>query len=113
MRASVGALLAALHTGLSVAAAPYESTYVPLPTETTLIQGVALFTGDGNALDRADVLLKDGRIAAITEGGATLAEPASGRVIDGNGKWLTPGIIDVHSHLGTYPSPSVASTADG
>ena len=113
MRASVGALLAALHTGLSVAAAPYESTYVPLPTETTLIRGVALFTGDGNALDRADVLLKDGRIAAITEDGATLAEPASGPLIDGNGKWLTPGIIDVHSHLGTYPSPSVASTADG
>ena len=113
MRASVGALLAALHTGLSVAAAPYESTYVPLPTETTLIRGVAAFTGDGKVLDRADVLLEDGRIAAITESGATLAEPASGRVIDGNGKWLTPGIIDVHSHLGTYPSPSVASTADG
>ena len=113
MRALVGALLTALHTGLALAAAPYESTYVPLPTETTLIRGVALFTGDGTALDRADVLLKDGRIAAITEGGATLAEPASGRVIDGVRKWLTPGIIDVHSHLGTYPSPSVASTADG
>ena len=113
MRASVGALLATLHTGLAFAAAPYESTYVPLLTETTLIRGVALFTGDGNALDRADVLLKDGRIAAITEGGATLAEPASGRVIDGDGKWLTPGIIDVHSHLGTYPSPAVASTSDG
>ena len=113
MRASVGALLATLHTGLAFAAAPYESTYVPLLAETTLIRGVALFTGDGNALDRADVLLKDGRIAAITEGGATLAEPASGRVIDGDGKWLTPGIIDVHSHLGTYPSPAVASTSDG
>ena len=113
MRASVGALLATLHTGLALAAAPYESTYVPLPTETTLIRDVALFTGDGNALHQADVLLKDGRIAAITESGATLAEPASGRVINGRDKWLTPGIIDVHSHLGTYPSPSVASTADG
>ena len=113
MRASVCALLATLHTGLALAAAPYDSTYVPLPTETTLIRGVALFTGDGHALDRADVLLKDGRIAAITEGGATLTEPGSGRVIDGRRKWLTPGIIDVHSHLGTYPSPSVASTADG
>ena len=113
MRALVGALLATLHTGLALAAAPYESTYIPLPTETTLIRGVALFTGDGNALNRADVLLKDGRIAAIAEEGATLAEPASGRVIDGRRKWLTPGIIDVHSHLGTYPSPAVASTSDG
>ena len=113
MRALIGALLAALQTGLAIAAAPFESTYVLRSAETTLIRGVALFTGDGNALDRADVLLKDGRIAAITEGGATLAEPASGRVIDGDGKWLTPGIIDVHSHLGTYPSPAVASTSDG
>ena len=35
------------------------------------------------------------------------------RRINGAGKWLTPGIIDVHSHLGAYPSPEVASTADG
>lgn len=108
-----GALLAILPAGLTLAASPYESTYVPLPTETTLIRGVALLTGDGSTLDRADVLLKDGRIAAIKAGGAKLAKRASGRVIDGDGKWLTPGIIDVHSHLGTYPSPSVASTADG
>lgn len=33
--------------------------------------------------------------------------------IDGTGKWITPGIIDVHSHLGVYPSPSVESHADG
>ena len=113
MRASVGALLAALHASMALAAAPYGSTYLPLPAEPTLIQGVAVFTGDGDALERADVLLKDGRIAAITEVGDALAEPTSGRVIDGVGKWLTPGIIDVHSHLGTYPAPSVASTADG
>ncbi len=111
--AQFGALLANLHSGLALAEAPYESTYVPRPTETTLIRGAALLTGDGNALDRADVLLKDGRIAAIKADGAKLASRVSGRVIDGGGKWLTPGIIDVHSHLGTYPSPSVASTADG
>lgn len=113
MRTRICALLAALHMGLAVAAAPYESTYVPRPTEATLIRGVAVFTGEGEALERADVLLKDRRIAAIAEAGALAADLEPKRVIDGGGKWLTPGIIDVHSHLGVYPSPDVASTSDG
>ena len=113
MRTAMVAVLAVLHTGSAIGAAPYESTYVPRQTETTLIRGVAVLTGAGDALRQADVLLQDGRIAAIAEGGAGMDVPASARVIDGIGKWLTPGIIDVHSHLGTYPSPSVASTADG
>ena len=33
--------------------------------------------------------------------------------IDAQGKWVTPGIIDVHSHLGAYPNPSVESHQDG
>ena len=113
MKTPVGALLATLQTGLALAAAPYESTYVPQPAEATLIRGVAVLTGAGDALEQADVLLKDARIGAIAEGGAVVVEPASVRVIDGSGKWLTPGIIDVHSHLGAYPSPGVASTSDG
>ena len=28
-------------------------------------------------------------------------------MIDGTGKFVTPGIIDIHSHLGDYPSPGV------
>ncbi|HXH01306.1 MAG TPA: amidohydrolase, partial [Xanthomonadaceae bacterium] len=32
---------------------------------------------------------------------------------DATGKWLTPGIIDVHSHLGVYSSPGTASHSDG
>ena len=113
MRTRICALLATLHMGLAVAAAPYESTYVPRPAEATLIRDVAVFTGDGEALERADVLLKDRRIAAIAEAGALAADLEPGWVIDGGGKWLTPGIIDVHSHLGVYPSPEVASTSDG
>ncbi len=113
MRTRICALLAIMQAGLAVAAAPYESTYVPRPAEATLIRGVAVFTGDGGALDRADVLLKDGRIAAIAEDGTPAAGLQPARVIDGSGKWLTPGVIDVHSHLGVYPSPEVASTSDG
>ncbi len=34
-------------------------------------------------------------------------------VLDGTGKYVTPGIIDIHSHLGDYPTPSVSAHSDG
>ena len=34
-------------------------------------------------------------------------------IVDGKGKFVTPGIIDIHSHLGVYPSPSNEATQDG
>ncbi len=33
--------------------------------------------------------------------------------VDGTGKFVTPGIIDIHSHLGDYPSPGVDANSDG
>ncbi len=39
--------------------------------------------------------------------------PTDADVIDGAGKFLTPGVIDIHSHLGDYPSPSVDAHDDG
>ncbi len=46
-------------------------------------------------------------------GGPDLPSPAGAQEIDGTGKWVTPGIIDVHSHLGDYPSPGVSALSDG
>ncbi len=88
---------------------PYPSTYKVLPLETTLIKNATVLTGTGTRLDNADVLMVDGKISQI---GKNLV--AEGAVeVDANGKWITPGIIDVHSHLGVYPSPSVESHSDG
>ena len=42
-----------------------------------------------------------------------LAIPAGYTRIDGTGKFVTPGIIDIHSHLGDYPTPSVEAHSDG
>jgi imidazolonepropionase-like amidohydrolase len=56
-------------------------------------------------------VLVDGVIQAV--GGPDLASPAGAVEIDGTGKFVTPGIIDVHSHLGNYPSPGVESHSDG
>ena len=88
---------------------PYPSTYKVLPLQTTLIKNATVLTGTGSRLDNADVLMVDGKINKI--GKDLVAEGAV--EIDANGKWITPGIIDVHSHLGVYPSPSVESHADG
>ena len=88
---------------------PYESTYEPLEAPNFLIASASVFTGAGELLEGVDVRVEGGRIAAV---GANL--PRDGvEVVDGSGRWLTPGIIDVHSHLGAYPSPSVDSTSDG
>ena len=89
---------------------PYPSTYRPLPSATTLIRGATVLTGTGDELAGADVLIEGGRIAAVGEG---LAAPAGAEVVEAAGRWVTPGLIDVHSHLGVYPSPGIAATSDG
>ena len=89
---------------------PYPSTYVRYPGVPTVIHGATIFDGDGHRLDRGDILIADGVIKAVEP---NLMTPAGAVVIDGTGKWVTPGIIDVHSHLGDYPSPGVSSLSDG
>jgi len=80
---------------------PYPSTYKALASAPVLISGATVLTGTGERLENADVLLRDGRIAAV---GSNLQVPADAARVDGSGKWVTPGIIDVHSHLGVWPS---------
>jgi imidazolonepropionase-like amidohydrolase len=89
---------------------PYPSTYAPIASAPVLIRNATVLTGTGARLEQADVLLRDGRIAAV---GTALAVPADAVQVDGSGKWVTPGIIDVHSHLGVYPSPGVSAHSDG
>src|SRR3546814_1528535 len=50
---------------------------------------------------------------ALVTGFQTGALPICARIIDGKGKWVTPGIIDSHSHLGVFPAPGVQGHADG
>ncbi|MFC4728321.1 amidohydrolase [Coralloluteibacterium thermophilus] len=88
----------------------YPSTYRPIVEAPTLIRGATVLTGTGERLDGADVLIEDGRIAGV---GSGLRAPPGAREIDGSGKWVTPGLIDVHSHLGVYPSPGVRAHSDG
>ena len=89
---------------------PYPSTYRAIATGPVLIHNATVLTGTGERLDGADVLMRDGKVVAV---GAALDAPADATRVDGSGKWVTPGIIDVHSHLGVYPSPGVSAHSDG
>ena len=89
---------------------PFPSTYVPYPSRTTVIRNVNIMTAAGPTIRNGAILLQGGKIAAV---GATVNVPADAVVIDGGGKYVTPGIIDVHSHLGVYSAPGVAALSDG
>lgn len=91
--------------------APFASTYQPPPSPERVIANVRILIGNGEEIERGSVRIREGRIVEVTPG--SVAPPAPGIVIDGEGKWLTPGIIDVHSHLGVYPSPGYSPHSDG
>ncbi len=90
---------------------PYPSTYVRYPGAVTAIRNATVFDGDGGRINGGTVILADGLIQAI--GGPEIASPAGAVEIDGTGKFVTPGVIDVHSHLGVYAGPATESHQDG
>nr|WP_284351746.1 amidohydrolase [Roseisolibacter agri] len=67
-------------------------------------------TAAGPSIRNGAILLRDGKVAAV---GATVDAPADAVVIDGGGRFVTPGIIDTHSHLGVYPAPGTQALSDG
>ena len=69
-----------------------------------------MLDGIGGEIAGGDVLLVDGKVSEVA---AEIAAPDGANVINAQGKWVTPGIIDNHSHLGVYPSPSVSAHGDG
>ena len=90
--------------------APYPSTYQVPASPPTLIRNATVLTGTGARLEHADVLIVAGKISAV---GTQLSAPAGALVVDGTARWVTPGLIDIHSHLGVYPSPQVEANSDG
>jgi imidazolonepropionase-like amidohydrolase len=90
---------------------PYPSTYHRYPGAVTAIRGATVFDGEGGRIDNGTVVLADGVVQAV--GGPDTPIPAGAYQIDGAGKYVTPGVIDVHSHLGDYPSPGTQSQSDG
>jgi imidazolonepropionase-like amidohydrolase len=88
----------------------YPSTYQRHPNPAVLIRNATIMTATGQEIANGSILFKDGRIVAV---GTSVEAPADAVVVDGTGKWVTPGVIDTHSHLGVYAAPSTWAESDG
>jgi imidazolonepropionase-like amidohydrolase len=105
-----GFLLALTTSATASLPDPYPSTYQRIPANPVLIRDTTILTGDGERLDHTDLLVVDGKIDTI---GKNIVAPENATIVDGKGHWVTPGIIDIHSHLGVYASPGVNANQDG
>jgi imidazolonepropionase-like amidohydrolase len=87
----------------------FESTYAPRAAPPYLIRNATILDGLGGEIADADLLMANGEIVAF---GPDIMAPADAVVIDGEGRSLTPGIIDVHTHYGTATLPYALGSPD-
>ncbi len=95
---------------LSAERSQYPSTYRRHDAPPVLIRNATVLTAAGAELSSASILFADGKIVSV---GTDASAPAGALVIDGTGKFVTPGLIDTHSHLGVYSAPGTQAEADG
>src|SRR5947209_6966439 len=93
------------------AALAIASTITPAkrPAAPVLLKGGEVHTVSGAIMAKTDVLLTDGRIAAL---GANLKAPAGATVIDVSGKRVYPGLFSAHSTLGLEEIAAVRASVD-
>lgn len=87
---------------------PYPSTYRAPRSATMLIVGATILDGRGHRIENGDILIRNGKIAAV--GHDLKARDA--QVISARGRWVTPGLIDVHSHNGVYSTSDISEDSD-
>ena len=76
------------------------------------IRHATILTANGQTVTDGTIVLTNGSISSIGAD-ASAKIPSGARVVDGTGKFVTPGLIDAHSHLGVYAAPSARATDDG
>jgi N-acyl-D-aspartate/D-glutamate deacylase len=98
-------LILLLAIGIMGAALPRA---VSAQTYDVLIRGGRVLDGSGNPWVRADVAIRDDRIAAVGDLSAATART----VVDAAGHYVAPGFIDVHSHAGEGLADDTLSAAE-
>jgi imidazolonepropionase-like amidohydrolase len=76
-----------------------------------LIKGVTIYTMNeqNDVIDSGDILIENGKIVQF---GKNLSAPQEAEVIEGNGAIVTPGLIDIHTHVGIW-GETTGDTSDG
>lgn len=100
----LGAVVALVAIALAAPARAGESS------PAIAIKGATLLTVTQGVIPGGTLLIKDGKIEAV---GRDVAIPKDALVVDAAGKFVMPGIIDTHSHIGVYPWPNANAHEDG
>ena len=87
-------------------------TFPSLDTPLVALVGGTVMTATGATYEHGVVIFEDGRLTAVGDA-SDITIPSGARVIDTTGRFVTPGIIDTHSHMGVYPVPDVDAHGDG
>jgi imidazolonepropionase-like amidohydrolase len=72
-------------------------TLAAASAEVTVIKNATIMTESSKGTIKGSILVRDGKIAEV---GENVLVPAGATIIDAAGQWITPGIIDCHSHIG-------------
>ncbi|HLX45350.1 MAG TPA: amidohydrolase [Bryobacteraceae bacterium] len=80
----------------------------PLGAQVTVIKNATIMTESAKGTIKGSILVRDGKIAEV---GENVLVPAGATVIDAAGQWVTPGIIDCHSHIGADGNINEASVS--
>ena len=78
-----------------LAAAAFAQS-APTAHHDVVIKNATIMTVTHGNIPNGSIYIKDGKIAAV---GENVNAPSSATVIDAEGKYLTPGIVDCHSHI--------------
>ena len=73
-----------------------------------LIQNATVLTVTQGTIEHGSVLIKDGKISEV---GPNVKAPSGAQIIDGTGMFVTPGIIDCHSHIAVDGSVNEGSVS--
>ncbi|KAI0355379.1 composite domain of metallo-dependent hydrolase [Trametes cingulata] len=83
-------------------------------TRPTLIKNVTLWTGarNGTEIVYGDILLDKGLVRGIGDIPEAFYADHDTDVVDAKGGWVTPGLVDLHTHLGLMSAPVMAGALD-
>lgn len=98
-----------LAPALSTALALVLATSPAAQSTAIAIVGGTVYPASGERIEKATVLIRDGRIEAV---GANVAVPPDAERVDAAGRWVTPGLINVVSQLGIVEIPLSAGPTD-
>ncbi|KAJ7273060.1 hypothetical protein C8J57DRAFT_1316535 [Mycena rebaudengoi] len=86
--------------------------YEPGVTRAVLIRNATIWTGLGSEVVRGDVFMDAGIIHAVGVVDPSMLALHVHETIDAQGAWVTPGIVDMHSHLGMWAAPMLDGAND-